>query len=56
MDEEEIVISCYVYTKNAEHAIKAAEAFTRLATGLILDGINVSVSMFKGNEETELEL
>lgn len=40
-----MVISATVVTSAPDQAVKAAEILTRAATGLILDGINVSVTM-----------
>lgn len=40
-----IVISAAVVTENPQHAARAAEVLARAAAGLVLDGIDVSVSM-----------
>jgi hypothetical protein len=40
-----IIISASVVTDNPEHATRAAEVLARAATGLVLDGIDVSVAM-----------
>lgn len=40
-----IVISASVVTENPEHANRAAEVLGRAAAGLVLDGINVNLSM-----------
>ncbi len=52
-DEDTMVISCSIVTDDHEHAVKAAEALARVAAGLVLDGISVSVSMFRVDEEVE---
>jgi hypothetical protein len=48
-----IVISASVVTDNPEHATRAAEVLARAATGLVLEGIYVNVSMGIAEEETE---
>lgn len=40
-----MVISATVVTTSPDHAVRAAEVLARAASGLILDGIDVSVSM-----------
>jgi len=48
-----MVISATVVTANSEHAAKAAEILARAAVGLVLDGIDVSVSMGVPTDENE---
>lgn len=49
--DDAIVVSCSVVTDNAEHAARAVEAFARAATGLAFEGMQVSVSISKGDHE-----
>lgn len=44
-DDRSIVVTLTVVTENDEHAIRAAEAMIRVASGLVLDGVNVSLSL-----------
>lgn len=48
-----IAISASVFTESPEEAAKAAEALARVAAGLVLDGIDVSVNMHRLTEEDE---
>jgi hypothetical protein len=48
-----VVISATIVTENPEHATRAAEAFARACTGLVLEGINVSLSMGYGDEDDD---
>lgn len=50
-DEETMVISATVVTDNEEHAARAAEVLARAATGLVLDGMSVSVSLMRSDAE-----
>lgn len=45
MAASSIVVSLTVVTENQHHATRAAESFARVATGLVLDGIDVSLSL-----------
>lgn len=45
MTMAELVISATVVTEDQNAATRAAEAFSRAATGLALEGINASVTM-----------
>lgn len=40
-----IVISATVVTEDTTHATRAAEVLARAAAGLVLEGMNVSVSL-----------
>jgi hypothetical protein len=47
----DVVISATVVTSDQEAAVRTIEAFARAATGLALDGMNVSVSIFGAADE-----
>lgn len=48
----DISISVHVHTNDPERAAKAAEVLARACTGLVLEGIDASLSMFEhGNGE-----
>lgn len=46
-------MSATVVTADHEEAAKAAEVFARACTGLVLEGISVSLSMGMPDEEDE---
>lgn len=48
-----VVITAAVVTDDQQAAARAAEVLARAATGLVLDGINVSISMGVPEEEDE---
>jgi hypothetical protein len=50
-----IVVSLTVVTDDPEHATRAAEAMARVATGLVLDRINVSLSLGVAEDEEETD-
>lgn len=50
-----IVISATVVTEDHAAALKAAEVLARAAAGLVLDGIDVSVSMGRPSDDPETE-
>lgn len=45
MRADDTVVSVTVVTGNPEHATRAAEVLARAASGLSLEGINVSLTM-----------
>ena len=49
--EETVVCSITVVTNNPEHITRAAEVMARAAAGLVLEGMSVSVSLFRGDAE-----
>lgn len=51
-----LVISLQVVTESQGDATRAAEAFARVATGLVLDGIDVSLDLTELEADDELEL
>ncbi len=48
-----VVVSATVVTENPEHAARAAEVLARAAAGLVLDGINVNVSLGIPDDDPE---
>lgn len=48
-----LAVSADVFTENQEHAAKAAEVLARAAVGLLLDGVQVTVSMSVLDEEDD---
>lgn len=52
-DGRSIAISASVFTDSHEEAAKAAEALARVAAGLVLDGIEVSVNMYRLSTDEE---
>jgi hypothetical protein len=51
-----LVITLSVVTESQANATRAAESFARLATGLVLDGIDVSLSLLELEaDDDELE-
>ena len=58
MADQPIIVSAMVFTSNEEHAAKAAEVFGRVAVGLVLEGIDVSVrlSIDRDDENDEEEV
>ncbi len=52
-DRPTLIISVMASTKDPSEALKAAEVLARCAAGLLLEGINASVSMIYSTEEDE---
>ena len=52
-DGRTIAICASVFTEDHEEAAKAAEALARVAAGLVLDGIDVSVNMHRLTDEED---
>ena len=51
--DRELAIGVTVFTSDPEQATRAAEAFARVATGLALEGIDVSFSIHTLDEDSE---
>lgn len=49
--DDAIVVSASVVTANEAHATRAVEAFARAATGLAFEGLLVSVTVSRGEQE-----
>ncbi len=49
--DEAMVISATVVTTDHEKAARAAEVLARAASGLVLDGISVSLTLYRTDEE-----
>lgn len=49
--DDTIVVSATVVTDEEAHAARVMEAFARAATGLALEGMLVSVTISKGQQE-----
>jgi len=52
-DAPTIVVSATVVTASQEHAARAAEVLARSAAGLMLDGVNVSITMGTVEDDDE---
>lgn len=48
-----ISINLSVHTEDQSKALKAAEVLARTAAGLVLDGIDVNMSMYQHNDEED---
>lgn len=48
--EETMVISATVVTDDHEQATRAAEVLARAATGLVLDGVSVSLALYRADD------
>jgi len=46
------VVSLTVVTEVEEHVTKAAEAFARIAAGLVLDGITVNLNLGQVDDDS----
>lgn len=49
------VISLTVVTDKEESVVKAAEVMSRAAAGLLLDGIDISLSMGRPTEDDKID-
>lgn len=50
--DDTIVVSTSVVTDEPEKAVRVVDAFARTAAGLALEGLLVSVTISKGDQET----
>lgn len=51
----QLVVSAYVTCNTGEEAVRATEALQRVVTGLALDGLDGSVSIYQVDEDGERE-